>query len=70
MLRFSKFRFSVFRKPKYGSNRKEGATAPSKIPITKKPKTNKYMKNYLLISTYVPSRMIGETHYYYTNQYQ
>ena len=63
LFRFSKCGFSVFRKPKYGSNRKEGATAPSKIPITKKPKTNKYVKNFLLISFYVPSRRIDKTRY-------
>ena len=31
MLRFSKFRFSIFRKPQHGNNQKEGAAAPSNI---------------------------------------
>lgn len=31
MFRFSKFRFSVFRKPQYGEHKKEGAAAPSNL---------------------------------------
>ena len=31
MFRFSKCGFSIFRKPQYGNNQKEGAAAPSKL---------------------------------------